>query len=167
MRARREDGTTLIEVIAVIALAGILMATAAWTFVAYLNSSREKSTAVEVRAALRNVSERALSEGRTYCIYFNASTNVYGTYRSDCTVAGNRVALGATDAPNIGLSAVTFTPPTPAIPNQYTACPQPNACAYVYPRGNAIAGSVRITRTGTSKAYVVTVEGLTSRVSLA
>lgn len=167
MSTGREQGFTMIELMVTISLAGILMVTATWTFLAYLNSSREQNTAVEIRAALRNTGERALSEGRTYCVYFDSGNRTYTTYRSDCTIAANAVAPATTDATNVGLASISFPPPTTAIPNQRTACLVTNACAYFYPRGTALAGSLSVTRTGSSRTYQISVEGLTSRVSLA
>ena len=168
MHAQRGDhGVTLVELMAAIALAGILTATATWTFANYLRTTQHRDTGVEVRAALRSAAERALSEGRTYCIYFDAATGTYSTYRSDCTVAANKVATATTGASTVHFTAVAFTPPSAAVPNQTTACPKPKACAYFYPRGTAIPGVLDITRSsGGTKAYRITVEGLTSRVSL-
>ena len=164
---RRDYGFTIIELSVTMVLAGILTATATWSFANYQRSTDHSDTATEVRAALRNAGGRALSEGRTYCIHFQPATRTYTTYRSNCTVAANRVATAQTASGKINLAAVAFPAPAVAIPNQTTACPQANACAYFYPRGNATAGTLDVTRSsGGAKTYRITVEGLTSRVSI-
>jgi prepilin-type N-terminal cleavage/methylation domain-containing protein len=162
--AAMEQGFTLIEMIVTLAIAGILMAIGTWAMRSYLIANRESGTAQEVRSALRAGAEQSLSEGRTYCVYFTSTT--WTTYRSDCTVAANKV-----DGPHnvedssITLASIAFPAPLPPVVGQTTACPTANRCAYFYPRGTALAGSLRITRPG--KSYTVNVEGLTGRVSLA
>jgi len=163
---RRDEGFTLIELMVTIVLASILMATAVWSFNSYLRASQHSGSATEVRSVLRNASERALSEGRTYCVYFEPPTRSYTVYRSRCDVATNSITRFETAGPAIVLANVAFPPPSPAIPNQVTACPAAGACAYFYPRGTAVAGTLEIRRTGSLKVYTISVEGLTSRVTL-
>jgi prepilin-type N-terminal cleavage/methylation domain-containing protein len=160
---RSDSGFTLIELIVTITLASILMTIGMFAMRNFLISNREAGTANGIRSALRNASENSLSQGRTYCVYFTATT--WTVYKSDCTVAGNKVSGPfQVDDPSITLTSVSFLAPSPAIPNQTTACPNANSCAYFYPRGTALPGSVQITRPG--KAYTIDVEGLTSRVSM-
>jgi prepilin-type N-terminal cleavage/methylation domain-containing protein len=160
----RDGGITMIELIVSISIASILMALGMWAMRSYLISSREAGTADNIRSALRAAGEQAVSQGRTFCVFFTATT--WTTYRSDCTVAANK-----TDGPNtvtdqsITLTSVSFVPPGTAVPGQSTACPTANKCAYFYPRGTSLAGSLVVNRSG--KAYTISVEGLTSRVSLA
>lgn len=146
-------------------LGGLVMSTATWSFVGYQRAHEQQSTATSVTSALRNTAERALSEGRTYCVYLNAGAGSFDTYRQDCTDPTRRVARAATDSSRVALASVAFPAPATAIPNQSTACPATGACAYFYPRGNALAGTVNVTRSGSAKVYTVTVEGLTARVS--
>lgn len=160
-----DDGATLIELIVTIVLGSILMATAAWTFVGYQRAHEERSTTTRLVSTLRNAAERSLSEGRTYCVYINTSTRTFDTYRQDCTDSSKRVTRAKADSSRVGLTSVSFPAPATAIANQATTCSTAGACVYFYPRGNAMAGSARVTRTGSSKVYTVTVEGLTSRVS--
>lgn len=163
--ARRRDdaGITLIELIVTMVLAGILMAIGMYAMRNYLLSSREAGTASGIRSALRNASENSLSQGRTYCVYFTATT--WTVYKSDCTVTANKTAGPYTVSdPSITLSTIFTAPGTP-VPNQTTACPVASRCAYFYPRGTALAGNVAVTRG--SKTYTISVEGLTSRVSMA
>lgn len=160
-----DDGVTLVELLMTMVVAGLLMATAAWTFIGYQRAHEERSTAIRLTSTLRNAAERALSEGRTYCVYVNASTRTFDTYRQDCTDSTKRVARASTDSSRVGLSSVAFPAPATAVPNQSTQCSTGGACAYFYPRGNAVAGTAQVTRLGSPKTYTVSVEGLTSRVS--
>jgi len=160
----RDAGLTLIELMVTLALAGILMTIGILAMKAYLISNRQAQTADSIRSTLRNAGEQSLSEGRTYCVYFTATT--WTVYRADCTVAANKTSgPEIVRDPSITLSSITFTPPAAAVPGQSTACPVANRCAYFYPRGTALRGSLQVVRS--SKTYTVSVEGLTSRVSLA
>jgi len=146
------------------ALAAILMTIGILAMKNYLISNRQASTADGIRSALRAAGEQSLSEGRTYCVYFTATT--WAVYKADCTVAANKTNGPETvNDPSITLTSISFTPPATPVPGQATACPTANRCAYFYPRGTALRGSLQVVRG--SKTYTVSVEGLTSRVSLA
>jgi prepilin-type N-terminal cleavage/methylation domain-containing protein len=159
-----DSGFTLIEMIVAIALMSIVMGLGILAMRSFLISNRESGTAFGIRSALRNASELSVSEGRTYCVSFTATT--WTTYQSDCTVAADRVggSQQVTD-PSITLSSFSFAAPATAIPGQTTSCPTTNRCAYFYPRGTALGGGLQVVRTG--KTYTISVEGLTSRVSMA
>ena len=159
-----DSGVTLIELIVTLSLGGILMAISVFGMRSYLISNRESGTASGVRSALRNASESSLSQGRTYCVYFTATT--WNVYKSDCTVAANKTSGPfKVDDPSITLTSISFPAPASPVPNQTTACPTAGQCAYFYPRGTALPGSLQVSRSG--KAYTIQVEGLTSRVSMA
>jgi type II secretory pathway pseudopilin PulG len=154
----------MIELIVTLALASILMTIGILAMKSYLAANRQASTAQSIRSLLRSAGERSISEGRTYCVYFTAST--WTLYRSDCTVASNK-ASGPDSVfdPSITLGAITFPAPSYSLPGQSTAFPVAQRCAYFYPRGYALAGSLQVVRTG--KTYTVSIEGLTGRVSVA
>lgn len=155
---------TLVETVVTIALAGVLMTIGFLAVRNFLVASRELGTAQQIRSALRNAEEQALSQGRTYCVYFTSTT--WATYKSDCTVAVDKTTgPSQVSDTSITLGSIVFPAPSPAIPNQTTACPAAGACAYFYPRGTALAGTLHVVRPG--KTYTLTVEGLTGRVSLA
>lgn len=162
-----DGGVTLIELIVTMTLAGILMSIGILAMRSFLISNREAGTANGVRSALRNASEMSLSQGRTYCVYFTATT--WSVYKSDCTVSANKVSGPfRVDDPSVTLSSVSFPAagdPMPSVTGQTTACPASRQCAYFYPRGTALGGGLQVTRSG--KAYTIHVEGLTSRVSMA
>lgn len=154
----------MIELIVTVALASILMTIGILAMQAYLAANRQASTAQSIRSLLRSAGERSISEGRTYCVYFTAST--WTVYRSNCTVAANKAGGPESVAdPSITLGSVAFPAPASPVPGQTTACPVAQRCAYFYPRGTALAGSLQVNRTG--KTYTVRVEGLTGRVSVA
>jgi prepilin-type N-terminal cleavage/methylation domain-containing protein len=160
----RDEGMTLIEMLTTLAIAGIVMATATWAIRDYITANAESGTAEQVQSALRNAQEQSLSEGRTYCVYFTATT--WTVYKSDCTVAANKVSGPSRVADSaITLTSVAFPAPETPVTGLNTACPVTGQCAYFYPRGTALAGSLDVSRPG--KTYVVNVEGLTGRVSLA
>jgi len=164
MSSPRDTGMTLVETVFTIAIAGILMAIGFTAVRSFLFANREQGTAQQIRSALRNAEEQTLSQGRTYCVYFTSST--WATYKSDCTVAANKtVGPQQVADTSIALASISFPAPSPAILGQGTACPVAGKCAYFYPRGTALAGSLQVTRTG--KTYTLSVEGLTGRVSLA
>lgn len=158
---RSDDaGITMLELMVTLSIAGVLMATAVWSLRPMLKAHRVQGTTTDVRSQLRNASERSLAEGRTYCVLF--STTAWSTYKGPCTT-GTKVD-GPVSAQESAISiGAAFPAPAAALPNQSTACPTAGTCAYFYPRGNALAGTVTVSN-GT-KAYVVNVEGLTARVS--
>ena len=164
MSTPRDTGMTMVETVVTLAIAGILMTIGFLAVRNFLLSSRELGTAQQIRSALRNAEEQALSQGRTYCVYFTSTT--WATYKSDCTVTADKTTGPSQVADtSITLGSVAFPAPNPAIPNQTTSCPAAGKCAYFYPRGTALAGSLHVVRSG--KTFTLTVEGLTGRVSLA
>ncbi len=153
----------MIELIVTLSIAGVLMSIGILAMHTFLIAQRERGTASDVRSALRSTGERALSEGRTYCVSFTTTT--WTVYRSDCTVPANKVAGPyRVEDQSITVTAVSFPAPQTPVPGQNTACPTAGQCVYFYPRGTALAGSLQISRPG--KTYTVTVEGLTGRVSV-
>lgn len=162
MTAGSEGGFTLIELVVAITLAGILMTIGILAMHNYLISSRENSTAQGVRSALRNANESALSQGRTFCVYFTSTT--WTVYRTSCSTGGTKISGPyQVGDPSVTLTAISFIPPSTPVPGQTTACPNASHCAYFYPRGTALPGDLQVTRPG--KTYSIHVEGLTSRVS--
>ena len=147
-----------------ITLGSILMAIGIYAMHNFMISNREVGTANGIRSALRNASETSLSQGRTYCVYFTATT--WSVYKSDCTVSANKVSGPfKVDDPSITLTSISFPAPGTPVTGQSTACPSAGQCAYFYPRGTALGGGLNVTRS--AKTYTIHVERLTSRVSMA
>jgi prepilin-type N-terminal cleavage/methylation domain-containing protein len=157
---RHDEGFTLVELMVTMVIAGILMAIGMFTFANYLKVSQQRGSAREVVSLFRTASERAISEGRTYCVDIAPSRTATTLYRYACDGAAASVASGTTktQSTKVTVSAVV-TNPTPA-----PACPASHQCVYFYPRGTATPTTATIASTARSKTYTVTVEGLTARV---
>lgn len=162
MRARRtsrgdDSGFTLIESLVVMAIGGIMMAIVAWGYRSYQISADHRGGTAQVVSMLRNAQSRSLSEARTYCVRFNTTARTIALYRYSCdTASGGESAGGTTDMPRgVAFSGVSFTRPDGTTSSD----------VYFYPRGSASGGGLTVTRSGSSRTYTVTVEGLTARVS--
>ena len=157
--ARRHDdsGFTLSETLVVMSIGAILMGILAWGYRSYQISTDHRGGTAQVVSTLRNAQSRSLSEARTYCVRVSASARTLALYRYSCdTAAGGEVAGGTVVMPRgVGFADVAFTTPDGA----------ESADVYFYPRGSASGGALTVTRSGTSRTFTVTVEGLTARVS--
>lgn len=160
-RPRPEDaGFTLIELVVVMAIAGVLSSIGIFGFSSWQRTAQQQGSAKELVSQLRNASERAISQGRTYCVDIDPTGRSYTLWQYACdTVAGTQVAgPHATQSPDVTLAA-TLTLPSPA-----PACPASNSCLYFYPRGTAIPATVSVHSSARSMVYTLHVEGLTARV---
>jgi prepilin-type N-terminal cleavage/methylation domain-containing protein len=155
-----ESGFTLVELMVVMVIAGALMAIGVFSFANYQQMSQQRGTAREAVSLLRNASERAISEGRTYCIDIAADDLSTTTWQRACGPSGTTVGdTTRTQSPNVTLDA-TVGSPSPA-----PECPASHQCIYFYPRGTATPATVVVRSSARpSKTYTVTVEGLTARV---
>ena len=153
----RDGGFTLIELLVTLSLIGVMTGLAMTSFTSWSSSSQHRGARDQVVSTLRNAGERALSEGRTYCVAYSGAA--WTTYRKSCGPAGLIVA-GPTTPES---SRETFTGSLVAPSGAESACPSGSSCAYFYPRGNASAGTVTVARTG-KPSHTVTIVGLTSRV---
>ena len=166
--ASDDAGFTLIELLVTMVIAGILMAIGDMALRSYTNAQSERATAAHVVSSLRDTAEQAQSEGRTYCVSFDSSTT-WSVWRYSCdpswvsgTMHATRVGTGLKTDGNSYLAVIAFSTPDVGLA---TGCPAgPNACVYFYPRGVASGGALDVERAASSKAYVVNVGGLTSRV---
>ncbi len=157
---RLDEGFTLVELMVTMVIAGILMAIGMFTFANYLKVSQQRGTAREVVSLFRDASERAISEGRTYCVDIAADGRSTVMYRYACDGAATSVASGSTRTQSTKVTlAAAVTNPSPA-----PACPASHKCVYFYPRGTATPAVVTVQSSARSQTYTVTVEGLTARV---
>ena len=152
-----DDGFTLIELLVAIALMGMMAAIAVGGYSRWAESSAHLGTAREVQTTMRQAEQQAVTEGRATCVWFDVSANSYTVYRGACESATKQRVAGPnrTASVKVGLSGPSFAGSAGA-----------SVGVTFYARGTATAGEVSVTRTGSTKVYLLTVEGLTGRVSL-
>ena len=152
----RDEGFTLIEVLVTTVLLGVMMAIAVSGWMSWARSSAHSGTARELQSMMRQTQQRAVTEGRAMCVLFDPTANEYAVSRGVCG-SGGTVVLGPvpTDSREVRIASPVFT-----------STAGTGAGVTFFARGTAWPGSVRVTRSGSSKQYVLTVEGLTGRVSL-
>lgn len=156
-RQRRDAGFTLIELTIGMLITGILMGlgTAGWT--SYQRSVEHRNAAQGLVSALRNAQQSSLAEAVTYCVAFDTASRAYTVYKYACGSTGTSVKGPVrTASARVTLAAPAFVQPDSSTSTTLS----------FYPRGSATKGSVKVNRSGSSRAYTITVEGLTGRVSL-
>lgn len=153
-----DTGFTLIELLVTLSVMGIMSGLAVTSFATWSASSDHRSARDEAVSTLRNAAERALSEGRAYCVHYSGAS--WTTYRFACPPDTGVIVAGPTP---LDAKRVTLTPSITAPSGLEDSCPTAGTCAYFYPRGNASSGTISVARDGRSP-YTVTIVGLTSRV---
>ena len=153
----RDSGFTMIELLVTIALLGIMMAISVGGWTSWAKASRQSGTARELQSVMRQAQVRAVTEGRAICVSFRVAQNDYTLYRGACDDPAKVTVIGpvVSDSKDVKLAAPSFTAPSGSSTGVTFSA-----------RGTAWPGSVQLTRTGSSKSYTLTVEGLTGRVSL-
>ncbi len=153
---RGEAGFTLVETLVVIVIMGVAAAIAVGGFQSYARSAEHSGTRNDIVSALRAAHQRALTEATVYCVRFAADGTSWTTFRGTCATGTKVKGPEDVGGRNIALTSVDFTRPDGTTGSQdveFTA------------RGTATKGSLTIVRSGSSKTYTVSVEGLTARVS--
>ena len=163
-KTSRQEGFTLIEVMMTIVLLSIMMTIAVGGYWRWARANEQSGTARTLQTVLRQSQQRAVTEGRSVCVEFDTAASTYTVYRAStptlpaCSDPAKVNVRGpvTTAGKSVHLGTATFTSPDGAV-----------AKVSFTPHGSAWAGNVTVTRDGSSKVYVLTVEGLTGRVSLA
>lgn len=146
-----DDGFTLGELLVVLSIASVLLALSAGGFQSYRTKSEHRGSALELASTLRKAQVRAVAEARTYCVRIVDGGTTFTLYRGNC---GSGVVQTTFETNS---SQITFA--SPAFVTNGVTGPD----VYLYPRGSASDGSVRVVRGSTE--YTIEVEGLTARVS--
>lgn len=151
---RLDQGFTMIELLVSLSILGVMTALAVSGWSGYARSNEHSGTRSDIVSALRAANMRALAEAKPYCVTFDVAAATWSTRRLSCAgvvVKGPEQVEG----PQIALAGAGFLQP------DGTTQPQ----VLFTPRGTGSKGSLKVTRSGSSKVYVVSVEGLTGRVS--
>jgi Tfp pilus assembly protein PilE len=155
----REAGTTIVEFVVVLAIVGILMTLSLTAYDAYGKVMAHRGALREVASVLRNTQTRAVAEAMTYQCRFETSSvpNTLTLYRSRANPpeSGTLTKTYTLDK-RLRFDSVDFVHPDPTFPT--------DACLLLA-RGSASKGSLWIKRVDNGRAYQVTLDGLTARVS--
>jgi prepilin-type N-terminal cleavage/methylation domain-containing protein len=153
----RDGGFTLIELVVVMALISIIAAIGVGSWRAWAIASGQKGASVSLQSIMRQTQVRAITEGVDFCMDFDVAASAYSVYRGTCGTGMVRVngpyTLGDS---KLRLANVQFTRLDGTTTSQTT----------FRASGRAWPGGLSITRTDSSKAYSIDVEGLTGRVSI-
>jgi type II secretion system protein H len=150
----RDEGFTLLEVLVTMAIMGMVLAFSVSGWSRYARAHEQAGTAQELRTTLRNVQQRAVTEGTSMCVNF--TTTSYTVWRGTCT-AGDRVQGPIQTNGAARLATPAFTP--------LTVAQAANTLVFT-PRGTASTGDIHVTRPNSTKDYKIAVDGFTGRVSL-
>ncbi|MBA2954489.1 prepilin-type N-terminal cleavage/methylation domain-containing protein [Nocardioides sp. MAH-18] len=148
-------GYTLVEVMTTIGIAGVLMAISVGGWTQYAQAKSQEGAAQEIQSVLRQAQQRAVTEGSSMCVQFDTAVDTFALYRRPCDDSARVLLEGPFDIDSrVHLAEADFTGASGS-----------GAGVTFTPRGTASPGTLRITREGTDRVYVVSVEGLTGRVS--
>lgn len=157
--ARGDAGTTMVEVMIVAGMIGVLASMAVWGIRGWAAANAFKGASQQIQSVMRSAQQRAITEGTSFCVWFDTGSDTYATYRSVCN--GQPAAALKTAGPwGLGSGEVHLSGPTFA-----DAASTTQTGVTFLPRGSAWPGQVSVIRDGSSLTYVVRVEGMTGRVS--
>jgi prepilin-type N-terminal cleavage/methylation domain-containing protein len=147
-----ERGFTLLEVITTCLLLGILLGIGVGPWMGYRHSRAHIEARTELVAAMRNAQISSVAENITYRVDVTAKRAI--TYRIAST-GPQKTRQFVIEDRLVSYSSASFEDSAAAV----------TASAYFYPRGSASKGDVNVSRSGRTKVYTVSLEGLTARVS--
>ena len=161
-----DDGFTLVELSVAVALFGVLSTIGVYSFRNLQHSLEEQGAQREVVSQLRDAQTRAVAENTAYCVDFGTTPSTsYSMYR---VPGADQGPLGASFTCTTGTRLNTYRSQSGTSVSS-ADFEQRNGVHTTYvlftARGSASPGSTTITRTSSTKAYTVSVDGLTGRVS--
>lgn len=157
-RGPSDGGFLLLELVAVMAVAGTLLGIGLWGFASHQRGAELQGTHQELVSRLRGVADRAVTEGRTHCVALEGSGRAYSVWRGTCGTGTLLQGPLRTRDDRVSVTAVTAGA-TPA-----PACSAAATCVYFSPRGTATPAELTVRSTARPVTYTVRVEGLTGRV---
>ena len=149
-----DAGFTLLEVVTTTLLLGIATALVVAPWRHFGQAQAQRHMAEELVSTLRNAQVSSVAELATYRV--DVAAKQVKSYRlTPGTGAAVLKQTLQTTSNNVSLTGASFK----------DASGVTSTSVYFYPKGSASGGSVAVVRTGSSKTYTVTVEGLTARVT--
>lgn len=149
-----DGGFTLVELAVAMVLLGALLALAVPGWGAYQATQERVSASREIVSVLRNAQMRATAEEATYRVDVDLAQRRLSVYRFDGAAYVARTT-SVLDGRRLQITQAGFQDKLGAT----------TTSAYFYPRGTASPGRVSVGRAGDPVEHVITVEGLTGRVS--
>ena len=146
------------EVIVVIGMVGALMGMTVWGIRGWSTAKAHKGAGQQVQAVMRTTHQRAITEGKSFCVEFDTATDKFAVFRYACTDPARVKTSGwfGTGSHLLHLTGPAFV----------DASDTPRTGVTFSPRGSAWPGQVAVVRDGSSVSYTVRVEGMTGRVSV-
>jgi type II secretory pathway pseudopilin PulG len=177
MRMRKEEGFTVVELMAGILIAGLLMTLGAWSLRNYWFTQSLERAKAEVVTQMRQAQQRAMSESHplVYGVWFEPNKSNWGVVMYDPTdptqpcekveefkFEGGVISRSPTFAVDAAMeSACDLEIPGTGAPQRYV---------FFHPRGSATAGSVTLlardddTNDDNNDQYLIEVKAVTGRV---
>jgi prepilin-type N-terminal cleavage/methylation domain-containing protein len=152
VRPSDDSGFTLLEVITTCLLLGVLLTLGVGPWQSYRHARAHQEARTELVAALRHAQISAVAENVTYRVDISSKKAVVNRISASGTT---QQGLYEIDDASVTFAGASFEQSSGVV----------SSSAYFYPRGSASKGDVTVNRSGRTKVYTVSVEGLTARVS--
>src|SRR5205807_844881 len=152
------------EALVVTILMGLIMSIAFFGWRTWQQSLQEQGAQRSVVSLMRDAQVRAVAEDTTYCVDFGSSTST--TTATVWRVPGDDTGAVAACTTGTRVQNWTSDSGTSVTGASFTQRDSTNtAFVLFYPRGAASGGTLNVARSGSTKTYSLTVDGLTGRVS--